>query len=159
MRIQIYIDPELHPALHSTLEREKNAKRRAALVKTFAERHLTGMQKIPSGSGNFRDDVTYTHPINKSHSVEPLLNDTPSISNDNGPALLIATPHVSNIFKSDEVNQAPLAETRPEPGREPEQTTGDAKMLLSAKMPISNNSTGADALASVLSDQMLGLRR
>lgn len=152
MRIQTYVDPKAPAALHATLQKKKNAKRRAALVKTFAERHLTGVQKVSPSTGDFEDDVTYPQNPDKLHSSEMLLTGTLPVSNTPGTMLLIGKVPVSNISKNGRGEPAETDEARA-------QAAVEANLLLSAKMPLSNNSTGADALPSVLSDRMLGFRR
>ncbi|MFC7411825.1 hypothetical protein [Hydrogenophaga atypica] len=80
MRIQLYIDPALHPGLFHTLQIETNAKRRAALVKTFAERHLTGAQNPLCSKGPFFDAGTNSLPPHKYQFAKPVLTGLPLVS-------------------------------------------------------------------------------
>lgn len=159
MRIQIYIDPELHPALHSTLEREKNAKRRAALVKAFAERHLTGIKKPPASTGPFCDGGTYGHIADKCHDANSALTDNSPISADTQNVALIGDLAISAKDSQPSAQPGGFIDFELSRRADSKELNAQPDLALSGNMPLSAKSTGADALVSVLSDQMLGIRR
>lgn len=159
MRIQLYINPLLHPALFQTLQSESNAKRRAALLKTFAERHLTGVQNLPCTTASIANDVTNSTPPHKYHSSAPLLTGTPAVSNGTDDVLLTGHPSVSNGRHNVEANSAETRQASVELSARSAAEGGNAAMLLTGTPLVSNTESGAGALAAVLSDQMLGLRR
>lgn len=133
--------------------------RRAALVKAFAERHLTGMQKIPSATGNFDHHGTYDHPVSKCHGADLALIDNLQISASIQQVALIDNTPVS--AKSGQESTQPGSPTEFDQSRQtsPKELNVQPILALTDKLPVSANSTGADALASVLSDQMPGIRR
>lgn len=137
----------------------RNAKRRAALVKTFAERHLTGAQNALCSKGPFFDAGTYSLPPHKYQFAKPALTGLPLVSTGVDMPVLTATPTVSAEPGIQTPAKVDSNDTGATNAHKMEISRTISNPVLTGTPLVSTGVSGANALAAVLSDQMLGLVR
>lgn len=149
IRLDLYIDPDLHPELFRTLTRISEGKRRAAYVKNCAEKFLLLEKTMFAGHGmpSFDDSsATYLHGNGKLQKSAMQLTGDASVSSSD----VADSTHHDEVLPKQRGVQPPATQSREQTGKKP-------AMRITTTAVVSSNNRGSAALAGVLDEMTPGL--